>query len=165
MSRHRLALVLSAVVLLPQPANAQSPTGAPIPAADTGWKGGPFDRLKFRNVGPTGPSGRIDDFAVLERDPNVFYIAAATGGLWKTENGGVTLTPVFDSASAISIGDVTIPADDPNLVWVGTGENNNRQSSSWGDGVHKSTDGGRSWKNMGLRESRQRSCLFVSLAD
>ena len=165
MSRHRLALVLSAVVVLSQPANAQSPTGAPIPAADTGWKGGPFDRLKFRNVGPTGPSGRIDDFAVLERDPNVFYIAAATGGLWKTENGGVTLTPVFDSASAISIGDVTIPADDPNLVWVGTGENNNRQSSSWGDGVHKSTDGGRSWKNMGLRESRQVARIVIDPID
>ena len=134
-------------------------------APDTTWKGGPFDKLKFRNIGPTGPSGRVDDFAVLERDPNVFYIATATGGLWKTVNGGITLTPVFDSAATASIGDVSIPADDPNLVWVGTGENNNRQSSSWGDGVYKSTDGGTSWKNMGLRDTRQVARIVIDPND
>ena len=73
---------------------------------------GPFDRLKFRSVGPAGMSGRIDDLAVLERNPDVFYIATATGGLWKTENGGITLTSVFDSAATVSIGDVAIPPDD-----------------------------------------------------
>ena len=134
-------------------------------APDTTWKGGPFDKLKFRNIGPTGPSGRIDDFAVLDRDPNVFYIATATGGLWKTVNGGITLTPVFDSAARVSIGDVSIPGDDPNLVWVGTGENNNRQSSSWGDGVYKSTDGGKSWMNMGLRETRQVARIVIDPQD
>ncbi len=132
---------------------------------DTAWKGGPFDKLKFRNIGPTGPSGRIDDFAVLERDPNVFYIATATGGLWKTVNGGITLSPVFDSAATASIGDVAMGADDPNLVWVGTGEGNNRQSSSWGDGVYKSADGGKTWKNMGLRESRQISRILIDPSD
>ncbi len=167
-----LALVarsISALTFGAQLAAAQAPAGpapaAAPPSADTTWKGGPFDRLKFRNIGPTGPSGRVDDFAVLERDPNVFYIATATGGLWKSENGGVTLTPVFDSASAISIGDVTIPTDDPNLVWVGTGENNNRQSSSWGDGVYKSTDGGKRWKHMGLRESRQVARIVIDPVD
>ena len=162
MFRSRSLLVMAALCLLPFTSGAQAPAPS---VADTTWKGGPFDKLKFRNIGPTGPSGRVDDFAVLERDPNVFYIATATGGLWKTENGGITLTPVFDSASAISIGDVTIPADDPNLVWVGTGENNNRQSSSWGDGVYKSADGGRSWKKMGLGESKQIARIVIDPTD
>lgn len=147
------------------PAMAQGTTPSAAATPDTAWKGGPFDRLSFRNIGPTGPSGRIDDFAVLERDPRIFYIATATGGVWKSENGGVTLTPVFDSMSVSSIGDVTIPADDPNLVWVGTGENNNRQSSSWGDGVYKSTDGGKHWQNMGLRESRQVARIVIDPVD
>src|SRR6185437_7104551 len=85
--------------------------------------------------------------------------------LWKSTNNGVTLTPVFDSASLASIGAVRIPADDPNLVWLGTGENNNRQSSSWGDGVYKSTDGGKSWKNMGLRESKQIARIVIDPVD
>ncbi|MBK6485348.1 MAG: hypothetical protein IPF98_00450 [Gemmatimonadetes bacterium] len=168
MSLRRRPLIVVAVSLLFLVAPlARALAQAPIPPApaDTSWKGGPFDRLSFRNIGPTGPSGRVDDLAVLERDPNVFYIAAATGGLWKTENGGTTLTPVFDSASAVSIGAVTIPTDDPNLVWVGTGENNNRQSSSWGDGVHKSTDGGKSWRNMGLLESRQVARIVIDPVD
>ncbi len=144
---------------------AAQPT--PKPSADTtqAFKGGPFDKLHFRNIGPTGPSGRINDFAVLERDPGVFYVATATGGLWKTQNGGITLTPMFDSAAMVSIGDVAIPSDDPNLVWVGTGENNNRQSSSWGDGVYKSTDGGKSWKNMGLRDSKQIARILIDPRD
>lgn len=110
-------------------------------------------------------SGRIDDFAVLERDSRVFYVAAATGGLWKTINNGITFNPVFDSAGMASIGAVTIPGDDPNLVYVGTGEANNRQSSSWGDGVYKSTDGGQSWKNVGLRDSRQIARIIIDPVD
>lgn len=132
---------------------------------DSAPPGGPFDRLHFRSIGPAAMSGRIDDFAVLERDPRIFYVAAATGGVWKTTNNGVSFTPVFDSAGVASVGDVTIPADDPNLVWVGTGENNNRQSSSWGDGVYKSTDGGKSWKNMGLRESKQIARIVIDPRD
>jgi len=126
---------------------------------------GPFDRLAFRAIGPAAPSGRIDDFAVFEKNPAVFYIASATGGLWKTINNGTTFTAVFDSQSVSSIGDVAIAPDDPNVVWVGTGEPNNRQSSSWGDGIYKSTDGGRAWKNMGLRESRQIARIVVDPAD
>lgn len=115
---------------------------------------GPFDELRFRAIGPASPAGRIDDFAVLESNPAVFYVATATGGLWKTVNNGTTFDTVFDDEDTSSIGDVGIGPDDPNLVWVGTGENNNRQSSSWGEGVYKSTDGGKTWKNMGLRDSR-----------
>ena len=144
-----------AALLLATPHAAQPTKPATPPDTAARWKGGPFDRLVFRNIGPTGPSGRIDDLAVIERDPRIFYVGTATGGVWKTTNGGTTLTPVFDSASVASVGAVAVSQDDPNLVWVGTGENNNRQSSSWGDGVHRSTDGGVTWKPMGLRESRQ----------
>ena len=144
-----------AALLLATPHAAQPTKPAAPPDTAARWKGGPFDRLVFRNIGPTGPSGRIDDLAVFERDPRIFYVGTATGGVWKTTNGGTTLTPVFDSASVASVGAVAVSQDDPNLVWVGTGENNNRQSSSWGDGVHRSTDGGVTWKPMGLRESRQ----------
>ena len=137
----------------------------PAETPDSTPPGGPFDRLHFRSIGPASMSGRIDDIAVSERDPRIFYIAAATGGLWKTTNNGVSLTPVFDSAGSASVGAVTIPADDPNLVWVGTGENNNRQSSSWGDGVYKSTDGGKRWTNMGLRDSKQIARIVIDPID
>ncbi|HEV8151034.1 MAG TPA: hypothetical protein VGP61_12680, partial [Gemmatimonadales bacterium] len=154
-----LAAASSAVAVT----SAQSPAK---PARDSSaFTGGPFDKLHFRHIGPTGPSGRIDDFAVLERDPSVFYIATATGGLWKTENGGVTLKPVFDSAAMVSIGAVAIAPNDANLVWVGTGENNNRQSSSWGDGIYKSSDGGRSWKNLGLRDGKQIARIVIDPRD
>ena len=151
---------LAALVTLAYAAAAQV-----APKPDTTSPGAPFDRLHFRSIGPATMSGRIDDIAVLERDPRTFYIAAATGGLWKTTNNGVSLAPVFDSAAMVSIGAVAIPADDPNLVWVGTGENNNRQSSSWGDGVYKSADGGKSWKNMGLRESKQVARIVIDPVD
>ena len=161
-----LVLPAALAAVLAAPALGQTPATADHARPDTAAPaGGPFDRLHFRSIGPAVTSGRIDDFAVLERDPRIFYIATATGGLWKTTNNGVTLTPVFDSASLASIGAVRIPADDPNLVWVGTGENNNRQSSSWGDGVYKSTDGGKSWKNMGLRDSKQIARIVIDPVD
>ncbi len=124
-----------------------------------------FDGLRFRNIGPATPSGRIDDFAVSARDPRIFYIAAATGGVWKTTNNGITVTPVFDNGGSGSVGAVAIAPADANLVWVGTGEANNRQSSSWGDGVYKSTDGGKSWKHMGLKDSKQIARIIVDPVD
>jgi photosystem II stability/assembly factor-like uncharacterized protein len=162
---------LLAVPALTPGAAAAQPRGRPAAPAsaapDTAQpSAGPFDQLRFRSIGPATPSGRIDDLAVLGRDPRVFYIAAATGGLWKTENGGITLRPVFDSAGGmVSIGAVAIATDDPNLVWVGTGENNNRQSSSWGDGIYRSADGGRTWKHMGLAESKQIARILVDPVD
>ena len=157
---------LAFAAVMAAPALSQTPvTQVPAKPDTTAPAGGPFDRLHFRSIGPAVTSGRIDDIAVLERDPRIFYIAAATGGLWKTTNNGITLAPVFDSASLASIGAVRIPADDPNLVWVGTGENNNRQSSSWGDGVYKSTDGGKSWKNMGLHDSKQIARIVIDPID
>lgn len=126
---------------------------------------GPLDRLWFRSIGPATPSGRVDDFAVLESDPTTFYVAMATAGLYKTTNAGTTFTPVFDNGGSGSIGAVAIAPTDANMVWVGTGEANNRQSSSWGDGIYKSTDGGRSWKNMGLTASKQIAKIIVDPVD
>ncbi|MGH9333094.1 MAG: WD40/YVTN/BNR-like repeat-containing protein, partial [Vicinamibacteria bacterium] len=126
---------------------------------------GPFDGLKFREIGPASPAGRIDDFAVLESNPAVFYVATATGGLWKTLNHGTTFEVLFDEETTSSLGDVAIAPNDPNLVWVGTGENNNRQSSSWGDGVYKSADGGKTWRRMGLENSRHIARILIDPGD
>jgi len=109
--------------------------------------------LKFRNIGPSLQSGRIVDIAVNPENHSEFYIAVACGGVWKTVNAGTTWTPVFDGEKSFSIGCIAIDPKNPNVVWVGTGENNSQRSVSWGDGVYKSLDGGKSWKNMGLQKS------------
>ena len=110
--------------------------------------------LELREIGPAVMGGRIDDVAVVESNPNVVLVGAASGGVWKTTNNGTTWTPVFDKESVSTIGDIAIAPSDPSVVWVGTGEPNNRQSSSWGDGAYKSLDGGKTWENMGLRATR-----------
>jgi photosystem II stability/assembly factor-like uncharacterized protein len=120
-----------------------------------------LDGLEWRCIGPAIMGGRIDDFAVVESDPDIIYTATASGGLWKTVNSGITWEPVFDGQSTSSIGAVTIAPSSPDMVWVGTGEANNRQSSSWGDGIYKSEDGGRTWKNMGLRDSHHIGRIVV----
>jgi photosystem II stability/assembly factor-like uncharacterized protein len=109
--------------------------------------------LQFRSIGPAIMGGRIDDIDVVESNPHIIYVATASGGLWKTVNNGTTWAPLFDNESHSSIGDVTIAPSNPDIVWVGTGEPNNRQSSSWGNGVYKSMDGGKTWENMGLNDS------------
>ena len=109
-----------------------------------------FKALEFREIGPAVMGGRIDDFAVVESNPNIIFVGAASGGVWKTTNNGTTWEPVFDKQAVSTIGDITVAPSDPSVVWVGTGEPNNRQSSSWGDGVYKSTDGGKNWERMGL---------------
>ena len=116
--------------------------------------GGPFEGLHFRPIGPAGMSGRISDLAVYEPNPAIFYVGSAHGGVWKTTNGGTTFEAQFQENGLISIGDVTVSQSNPDLVWVGSGESNNRQSTSWGDGVYKSTDGGKTYTNMGLKTSR-----------
>lgn len=111
------------------------------------------DGLPWRCIGPAVMGGRIDDVAVVESDPAIAYVATATAGLWKTTNHGTTFEPVFDDQPCQSIGAVAVCQSNPNIVWVGTGEANNRQSSSWGCGVFKSTDGGRTWEHMGLEDT------------
>jgi photosystem II stability/assembly factor-like uncharacterized protein len=121
--------------------------------------------LQWRAIGPANMGGRIDDFAVVESNPNIFYVGAATGGVWKTTNNGTTWEPVFDDAGSTSVGDVTIAPSDANIIWVGTGEPNNRQSSSWGDGVYRSLDGGRTWQNMGLKETKHIGRIAIHPTD
>jgi photosystem II stability/assembly factor-like uncharacterized protein len=113
--------------------------------------------LKFRSIGPVNTSGRIDDIAVAQvpGQPDAIYVGTASGGVFKSVNGGVSWTPIFDNVDAMmSIGALAVSASDANVVWVGTGEANNRQSSSWGDGVYKSTNAGRTWKFVGLKDTR-----------
>jgi len=114
-----------------------------------------FGGLKWRSIGPALTSGRIADFAVNPCKPGEYYVAVASGHVWKTTNRGITFDPVFDNQGSYSIGCVTIDPNNSNVVWVGTGENNHQRALGYGDGVYKSIDGGKSWKNMGLKESRQ----------
>ena len=105
-----------------------------------------FDRLHFRSIGPATMSGRIADVAVYEANPALYYVGTAHGGVWKTTNAGITFTPVFQNEASYSVGAVVIDAAQPNTIWVGSGEANNQRSSYWGNGVYKSTDGGKTWK-------------------
>jgi photosystem II stability/assembly factor-like uncharacterized protein len=115
----------------------------------------------YREIGPTRQGGRIVDFAVPDSDkePYTFYVAAANGGLWKTVNNGTTFFPIFDNENVFAIGDIAVAPSDPSIIWVGTGEPNNSTTDPyatyWGDGVYMSTDGGSSWRNMGLCDSHQ----------
>jgi photosystem II stability/assembly factor-like uncharacterized protein len=121
--------------------------------------------LQWRAIGPANMGGRIDDFAVVESNPHIFYVGAATGGVWKTTNSGTTWEAIFDDAGTHSVGDITLAPSDPNIVWVGTGEPNNRQSSSWGDGVYRSLDGGRTWQNMGLKDTKHIGRIAIHPTD
>ena len=125
-----------------------------IPLA-AGAQGAPeFSALRARSIGPANMSGRIVDIAVNESNPYEFYAGSATGGVWKTSDNGVIWKPVFEREAVHSVGALAVDQRDPRIVWVGTGEATNRQSSSWGDGLYKSTDGGATWRNVGLRNSR-----------
>ena len=119
-----------------------------------------FSGLTLRNVGPALTSGRVIDLAVDPRDTRVWY-AATVGGVWKTTNAGTTFTPIFDEQKSFSIGTVTIDPNDSMVIWVGSGENNSQRSVSWGDGVYKSTDGGKTWTNVGLQKSEHIGKIVV----
>jgi photosystem II stability/assembly factor-like uncharacterized protein len=120
-------------------------------ALDPAWA----KAFRWRTIGPTAMGGRVVDLAICEKDPTLWYVASASGGLFKTTNAGTTFEATFDREATVSIGDVCIAPSNPDIVWVGTGENNARNSASWGDGVYRSLDGGKTWQNMGLRQSFQ----------
>ena len=111
--------------------------------------------FKFRNVGPAFLSGRIADISIDPNNSSVWYVAVGSGGVWKTKNSGTTWTPIFDNQPSYSIGCITIDPNNTNTIWVGTGESANRNSSAWGDGIYKSTDGGKTFSNMGLKSTHQ----------
>ena len=130
-------------------------------ASDSGIKSSDISGIKFRLVGPAKTSGRIADIAVDPTNQNIWYVAAASGGVWKTVNHGTTFSPIFDVYGSYSIGCVTLAPSNSNTVWVGTGENNNQRSVEYGDGVYKSLDGGKTFKNMGLKTSEHIGKIIV----
>ena len=119
-----------------------------------------FSGLKWRGIGPAFTSGRIADFAVNPKNHSEYYVAVASGHVWKTTNAGTTWAAVTDTLP-YSIGVVVMDPNNSHVVWVGTGENNHQRALGWGDGVYKTTDGGKSWKNMGLKESRQIGGIII----
>jgi photosystem II stability/assembly factor-like uncharacterized protein len=124
-----------------------------------------FSGLALREIGPAMTSGRIADIAVDPTDTRVWYVAVASGGVWKTTNAGITWAPLFDSQGSYSIGTVTLDPNDPLVVWVGTGENNSQRSVGYGDGVYRSNDGGATWKNVGLPTSEHIGKIVVDPSD
>jgi photosystem II stability/assembly factor-like uncharacterized protein len=164
--RVRAAVVL--VVLLaahqvlgaaPKKGKVEEEKKADVLSADT------FSGLKLRNIGPAWTSGRISDFAVDPARPSRYFVAVASGGVWKTEDGGTTWTPVFDSEGSYSIGCVALDPTNPSTIWVGTGENNSQRSVSWGDGVYRSDDGGKHWSNLGLKHSEHIGRIAIDPRD
>ena len=129
--------------------------------AQSSFPAGTFNGLSWRSIGPAITGGRISDFAVNPKNSSEYYVAVASGGVWKTTNKGLTYEPVFDGEGSYSIGCVSLDPNNSNTVWVGTGENNNQRSVAYGDGVYKSEDGGRSWKNMGLKNSEHIAKIII----
>lgn len=124
-------------------------------------KAGVVSGLKFRSIGPAFASGRIADFAVNPCNHSEYYVGVASGNIWKTDNNGTTFKPVFENYGAYSIGALAMDPKNHNVVWAGTGENNHQRALGYGDGVYKTVDGGKSWKNLGLKESRQIGMIAI----
>jgi len=156
----RLLAILLALPLFAAPA-AKSTPKPDAPKYDHST----FAGLALRGIGPAMPSGRIVDIAVDPRDARTWYLAVASGGVWKTVNAGTTFTPLFDGEGSYSIGCVTVDPRNSLTVWVGSGENNSQRSVSMGDGVYKSIDGGKSWKNVGLAKSEHIGKIVVDPRD
>jgi photosystem II stability/assembly factor-like uncharacterized protein len=144
----------------PSPSPAASPTPKPEPMST-----GTFAGMRFRSIGPAVTSGRVNMFAVDPNDRAKYYIAVASGGVWKTVNAGTTWTPVFDGEGSYSIGAIALDPKNTATVWVGTGEYNSQRSVGYGDGVYRSDDGGRSWRNMGLKTSEHIGRIAIDPRD
>ncbi|HKR59879.1 MAG TPA: hypothetical protein VJS64_09085 [Pyrinomonadaceae bacterium] len=172
MLRHCLAIVClcltslvssTAAQELAQPSPSPSPQSSPSPSPQDTRPPleAAFDRLEWRSIGPANMGGRTADVEGIPGDPNTVFVASASGGLWKTVNGGVSWKPIFDRQGTISLGDIALAPSNPEVVWAGTGESNTRNSVSFGDGVYKSTDGGKTWQHMGLRDSERISAIVI----
>lgn len=157
---HRSAAPLVALALLCVPAAAAAQnTMAAAPGTP------PFDKLHFRSIGPATMSGRVADLAIYEANPAIWYVGTAHGGVWKTTSNGTMFTPLFQDQGLIAIGDVAVSQRNADLLWVGTGESNNRQSTSWGSGLYKSTDGGKTFALMGLPDSKHINRIVIHPAN
>jgi photosystem II stability/assembly factor-like uncharacterized protein len=133
--------------------------------ADDRFSPDTFRDVAFRSIGPSLTTGRISDVAVDPKNPSVWYVAASAGNLWKTENRGNTWTPIFESYGSYSLGAVVVDPKDSNIVWLATGENNNQRSVSFGDGIYKSTDAGKTWTRMGLENSEHIQNIVIDPRD
>ncbi|MDA8020924.1 MAG: glycosyl hydrolase [Thermoanaerobaculia bacterium] len=153
MKKLETLLLLLALLMSASSVEAKKEEAGEEEAPEAHLSSGNLSGLALRNIGPAINSGRVIDFAVTPGKRHRYFAATASGGLWKTDNAGTTWIPVFDGEGSYSIGDVTLDPNNPNVVWVGTGENNAQRSVSFGDGVYKSLDGGQSWTNVGLEES------------
>ncbi|MEM6829325.1 MAG: glycosyl hydrolase, partial [Bacteroidota bacterium] len=150
----RIGFILLLLLWLNPESEAQRrKSGQTSAASSNGLSEELFKNYKFRNIGPAFMSGRISDLAIHPENENVWYVAVGSGGVWKTENAGVTFTPIFDKQISYSIGCVSIDPTNPNHIWVGTGENVGGRHVGFGDGIYKSEDGGATWENKGLPES------------
>lgn len=147
----------------PPPVRLDSASPPPPRQADTTdrMRPGLFGALRVRSIGPAAPSGRIGEIAVHRSARNTWYVAVHSGGVWKTVNAGTTWIPIFDTQGSYSIGTVAVDSANPLVVWVGTGENNSQRSVGYGDGVYKSTDGGRNWSNVGLKASNHIGKILI----
>lgn len=128
-------------------------------------KDAPLSGLKLRNIGAAHTGGRISDLATVPGKPSHYYVGVAAGGVWKTENAGTTFTPIFDRYGSYAVGVVELDPKDPQVIWVGTGENNSQRSVASGDGVYKSVDGGKTFENVGLKNSGHISQIIVDPRD
>ena len=149
-------LLISSISLFAQKKNKSDKSENPKDQPDALFSG-----FKFRSIGPAVKSGRIADFAVNPNNYSEYYVATASGGVWKTTNAGTSYQPIFDGQGSYSIGCIKIDPNNSNVIWVGTGENNNQRSVAYGDGVYKSLDGGKSWKNMGLKTSEHIGNIII----
>jgi photosystem II stability/assembly factor-like uncharacterized protein len=169
-SRTRVCLLVLAIALAGMGraaiAQAQPPAQAPPPPPPINQSDDPLLKtFVWRSIGPANMGGRIDDIVAVESNPSVFYLGFATGGVWKTVNNGTTFMPIFDTYPTSSIGDIAVAPSNPDIIWVGTGEPNNRQSSSFGDGIYKSIDGGKTFTNMGLKDTQSIARVVVEPKD
>ncbi|MBI4891584.1 MAG: glycosyl hydrolase [Acidobacteria bacterium] len=147
-----------------KPAQPAKP-GASRPDPNDPWQSGTFSSFRLRSIGPALMSGRVNIIQVNPTQPATWYAGVASGGVWKTTNAGTSWTPIFQNEGTYSIGDVVLDPRNANTIWVGTGECNNQRSVGWGDGVYRSDDGGRSWKNMGLKTSEHIGRIVIDPRD
>lgn len=157
-----VAFSLASALAMGQPVGPVGDDGKDASAPDrSSYDNGTFSVLKARSIGPALMSGRVSDFAHDPTNPDRFFVGVASGGVWRTTDGGVTFDPVFDSEGSYSIGVVEVDPKRPRIVWVGTGENNSQRSVSFGDGVYKSEDGGNSWTSVGLGDSEHIGMIAI----